>query len=142
MNFREMSLSDLENIKDTLETEFDDFWNYTVFKSELENINSKYFVLEENNEIIGFIGCLIILDNSEITNIVINKSYRGNGYSKILLSNLINFLKNLNIKKLQLEVSSSNFTAINLYKSFGFVQVGLRPSYYKNSDALLMDLGL
>lgn len=40
-----MCLDDLENIKDILETDFDNFWNYNVFKSELENPNSTYFVV-------------------------------------------------------------------------------------------------
>lgn len=72
-----MNMSDLNEIKDILETEFDDFWNYEVFKSEIENPNSIYFVAKLNNEIIGFIGLLLIIDTAEITNIVIKKSYRG-----------------------------------------------------------------
>ena len=44
-----MSLSDLEKIKDVLENDFDDFWNYNIFKSELNNPNSTYFVVKEND---------------------------------------------------------------------------------------------
>ena len=32
-----MSLKDLESIKDILITEYDDFWNENILKSELEN---------------------------------------------------------------------------------------------------------
>ena len=72
-----MDLSDLENIKDILECDFDDFWNYNVFKSELENSKSTYFVAKCNNEIVGFAGILVVLDESDITNIVVKKSFRG-----------------------------------------------------------------
>ena len=75
-----MNMSDLNEIKDILGTEFDDFWNYAVFKSEIENPNSVYFVAKLNNEIIGFIGVLLIIDTAEITNIVIKKSFRGKRY--------------------------------------------------------------
>ena len=75
-----MNMSDLNEIKDILETEFDDFWNYDVFKSEIENPNSIYFVSKLNNEIIGFVGVLLIIDTAEITNIVIKKSFRGKRY--------------------------------------------------------------
>ena len=75
-----MNMSDLNEIKDILETEFDDFWNYEVFKSEIENPNSVYFVSKFNNEIIGFIGVLLIIDTAEITNIVVKKSFRGKRY--------------------------------------------------------------
>lgn len=72
-----MNLSDLENIKDILECDFDDFWNYNIFKSELENSNSTYFVAKYNNEIVGFAGILVVLDEADITNIVVKKSFRG-----------------------------------------------------------------
>ncbi len=72
-----MKLDDLENIKDTLESEFDDFWNYNVFKSELENPNSTYFVVKCDGEIVGFAGILVVLDEADITNIVVKKSFRG-----------------------------------------------------------------
>lgn len=72
-----MSLKDLENIKDILENDFDDFWNYNVFKSELENSNSTYFVVKCDDEIVGFAGVLIVIDEADITNIVVKKSFRG-----------------------------------------------------------------
>ena len=75
-----MNMSDLNEIKAILETEFDDFWNYEVFKSEIENPNSVYFVTKFKDEIIGFVGVLLIIDTAEITNIVIKKSFRGKRY--------------------------------------------------------------
>ena len=72
-----MKLDDLENIKDILESEFDDFWNYNIFKSELENSNSTYFVVKHDGKIVGFAGVLVVLDEADITNIVVKKSFRG-----------------------------------------------------------------
>ncbi len=80
MEISVMNMSDLNEIKDILETEFDDFWNYEVFKSEIENPNSVYFVTKFKDEIIGFVGVLLIIDTAEITNIVIKKSFRGKRY--------------------------------------------------------------
>ena len=73
-----MCVNDLEHIKDILESDFDDFWNYNVFKSELENSNSTYFVAKSSNdEIVGFVGVLVVLDEADITNIVVKKDFRG-----------------------------------------------------------------
>ena len=77
-----MDIQDLENIKDILEKDFDDFWNYNIFKNEIENPNSIYFVVKINNEIVGFAGILIIMDEADITNIVVKKMFRGNRYFK------------------------------------------------------------
>ena len=73
----EMTKEDVEEIKEELETEFDDFWNYNILKSEIENPKSRYYVSKINNEIVGFAGILLILDEAEIMNIVVRKSYRG-----------------------------------------------------------------
>ena len=75
-----MNLSDLNEIKSILDTEFDNFWNYNIFKSELENPNSTYFIIKQNTQIIGFIGILKIFDTAEITNIVVKKVFRGKRY--------------------------------------------------------------
>ena len=65
-----MEITDLDEIKDILENEFDNFWNYQIFKSELENPNSVYFIIKENDEICGFIGILQVLDTADIMNIL------------------------------------------------------------------------
>ena len=75
-----MNLSDLNEIKSILDTEFDNFWNYNIFKSELENPNSTYFIIKQSSQIIGFIGILTIFDTAEITNIVVKKAFRGKRY--------------------------------------------------------------
>ena len=71
-----MTINDLDEIKDILYTHFDDFWNYNIFKSELENSNSKYLVAKRNNEIVGFGGILKAVDDVHVTNIVTKKYYR------------------------------------------------------------------
>ena len=132
-----MNISHLNSIKNNLEIDFDDFWNYNIFKSELENHNSKYIIAKVNDEIIGFAGISIILDTAEITNIVVKKSFRGKGISSLLLENIINTAKLNNCNIINLEVNCNNLVAINLYKKFNFIQVGLRKNYYNGQDGLL-----
>lgn len=137
IKFFKMSILDLENIKNTLYSDFDDFWNYNIFKSELKNPNSIYFIAKLDNEIIGFIGVFIVLDTADITNIVIKKKHRGKGFSSMLLNYAINYCKNHDCIQLNLEVNSINKVAIKLYENNGFIQTGLRKNYYKDKDAIL-----
>ena len=55
----------------------------------------------------------------------------------ILMKHIINFCVEKNIKQINLEVSSNNTTAINLYQNCGFQKVGLRKNYYGKYDAIL-----
>ena len=118
-----MLVSDLDLIAEKLENDFDDFWNYNVFKSELENENSKYIVAKINNEIVGFAGIWIAIDVAHITNIVVKKDLRNIGIGSLLLQNLIQMCKNLDLAELTLEVNQHNSKAIKLYEKYGFKKV-------------------
>lgn len=134
-----MTIEDFSKIKDKLKEDFDEFWNENILKSEIENPNSKYFVVKENEEIIGFAGILVLIDSTEITNIVVKKTKRGNGISNLLLEKLINETIKLNKEKISLEVNENNTIAINLYKKYNFKKVGLRKKYYNGIDnAIIM----
>ena len=137
----EMNLQDLENIKDCLLTDFDNFWSYNILKQELENGKSNYFVAKQENEIVGFAGILLIIDQVNIMNIVVKKDKRNFGIGSLLLEEIIRYSKIHNATSITLEVNEKNIPAIKLYKKYGFKQVGLRRKYYNNEDnAILMDL--
>lgn len=134
LEIKEMTLSDLKQIKNILETEFDDFWNASILESELRNTLSKYIVAKIENEIIGFAGVIDTLDQFEITNIVVKKSFRNNGVGNVLLTELIKLAKINNKDKIILEVNNTNEPAIKLYEKNGFKNIGFRKKYYNNTD--------
>lgn len=138
-----MTITDLDSIKDNLYTDFDDFWSYNIFKSELENENSKYIIAILNNEIIGFAGIWQVIDEAHITNIVVRKDFRKLGIGSLLLEKLISICKNLeSINSVTLEVNEDNIPAQKLYEKFNFKILGKRKNYYNNKAAIIMTLYL
>ncbi len=145
MYIEKMKNSDFELIENNLESDFDDFWNKDILKQELLNDEHIYLVAKDSvsNEVLGFAGIQFILDEAELINIVVKKNKRGLGIGKALMEKIINICRENNMKLLKLEVNEKNLVAINLYKLFGFKQVGIRNKYYNNCDAaILMDLKL
>ena len=143
INIFEMSLEDLEKIKDIIISDFDDFWNYNILKEELESTNSRYIIAKTNDgEIIGFAGIKIIIDTADIMNIVVKKAYRNQGVGNFLLTNLISICKNLNLSSLSLEVNEDNVSAIHLYEKFGLKRIGLRKNYYHGKNGIVMSYSL
>lgn len=139
MEITEMTLDDLELMKDTLYSDFDNFWSYNILKQELENEKTTYVVAKENNKIVGFAGMLICIDEATLNNIVVKKSCRGRGIGGELLEALIELCADLNMKTFTLEVNTLNTPAIKLYEKFGFKNLGIRKKYYNNSqDAIIM----
>ena len=139
MEITEMTLTDLEQMKNTLYSDFDNFWSYNVLKQELENENTTYVIAKENGDVVGFAGFSICLDEATLNNIVVKQSCRGRGIGGELLESLIDICGDLNAKTLTLEVDVSNEPAVHLYEKFGFKNLGIRKKYYNNSrDAYIM----
>ena len=138
IEIKKMTLEDFDEIKDVLQTEFDEFWTSSILKSELESDLSKYVIAKENEKIVGFAGIILLPDDVEITNIVTKKSERKKGIGKLLLDKLIKMAFELK-KDISLEVNEENLAAINLYKKSGFEEVGRRKKYYNGiNDAIIM----
>lgn len=140
LKLSKMSIEDLNSIKNILASEFDNFWSYDVLEKELECYNSYVIVAKvDENTIVGFAGLKVILDEADIMNIVVKKDFRHNGIGSVLLENLINYSKDLNLKTITLEVNENNLSAIRLYDKFSFDKLGIRKNYYDGkSDAIIM----
>lgn len=138
IEIKQMTLTDLEKIQNILLTDFDDFWSYNILKKELTSSTSYYFVAYLEDEIVGFGGIKIMVDEADIMNLVTKKNYRNQGIAFCLLQNLINFAKTLNLTFINLEVMEENISAIHIYEKLGFKKIGLRKNYYKNKNGIFM----
>lgn len=131
----EMTSLDLQKVKSEYEN-FPNIWDIKTLEEDFKN--SKYIVAKQNNEIVGFAGMRIVLNEMEIMNIVTRKDKQNQGIASNMLSYLIR--KNI-VEKVNLEVNENNIKAIKLYSKFGFRPVGTRKKYYEGKeDAILMTL--
>ena len=139
INIKTMTFDDVLLLKNNFSINFDKFWSFDNLKNEFESENSKYIVAKTNNEIVGFAGIKIILDEAEIMNIAVRINKRKNGIGSLLLERLILIATDLNCNAINLEVNEENAQAIHLYEKYKFCRIGLRKNYYNNTnDAILM----
>lgn len=131
----EMSISDKEEIESNY-NKFPNIWDERTFEEDARN--SKYFVAKQDNQVVGFVSYTVVLDEVEIMNIVTREDSRNQGIASSLLSYII---RKIDYNKINLEVNENNKTALNLYRKFGFKNVGQRKNYYNGKeDAILMSL--
>ncbi len=135
-----MSLDDLNKIASNLNN-FDDFWTFGIFKDELINPKCHYIVAVEDENILGFGGISVVLDEANINNIAVRVDKRDIKIGSKILQNLIDISKSLNCSFITLEVNVENSPAIKLYENFGFKTLGIRKNYYNGqTDAYIMKL--
>ena len=113
-------------------------WSNNQIKWELrfQPIASNYVMLLEDN-IIGYIFTHRVDNEVQILNFAIDTPYQHKGYGEEFFSYFLGQLdEDISII---LEVRKSNFSAINLYLKFGFLELGIREKYYSDGeDAIVM----
>jgi len=93
---RRMVLADVDAVAAIEAATFPHPWSRQSFEDELtKNAVARYMVAEKDGRIIGFAGAWLILDESHMTNIAILESERGNGYGRMLMQALLQYLSNL-----------------------------------------------
>lgn len=137
---RRMTMADVDGVAAVEAATFPTPWSRDAFVSEMRNVAARYLVAERNGTVIGYAGAWIILDESHITNIAVLQAERGKGIGRALTAGLMQYLSNLGAAYATLEVRKSNEVAQNLYKSLGFIKLGVRKRYYEDNDedALIM----
>lgn len=115
-------------------------WPGKVLKEDLRAKWSRYFLLKNGREALGYAGLWMILDEAHINKICISPLYRRKGYGKYLMQGVLWQAWQLGADSLTLEVRKTNAAAIALYAGFGFEVEGERKGYYEDTgeDALIM----
>ena len=115
-------------------------WTKKQWAKEFKKEGIKIFGILFSNLIIGICVFHVVLDEAQINFFVVKNKFRKKGFGSYLMNYLIEHCEKLNIKKIFLEVSKTNFIAEKFYSSFDFSTVGIRRNYYKDgSDALLKE---
>ena len=139
MSIKEINEKDIDLCYE-LDSNTISLWSKKQWINEFNKEGIKVFGILFSNLVIGICVLQIILDEAQINYFVVNPKFRNRGFGTYLMTYLIKRCKNLNIKKLLLEVSQSNFIAEKFYSRFDFYTVGIRKNYYKDgSDALLKE---
>ena len=118
----------------------DDPWPTAAFVRELAADHNHYVAArvsaDGGDPLIGY-GGISRLGRTppfeyEVHTIGVDPAYQGRGIGRRLLDELLNIAEGAVV---HLEVRTDNVTAIALYRSVGFTDVGLRKRYYRISGA-------
>lgn len=96
-----------------------------------------FFLIIDNEIIVGFIIINQIQTECELIKIGILKKYRQQGIAYNALKEMMNLLS---FEKIFLEVDEKNTNAIKLYFKLNFKPIGYRKNYYQNgNNALILE---
>ena len=103
-------------------------------------------VLETGGNIVGYGMLSLAADEAHVLNVCVDPLCQSRGYGRRLLRELVQIARERGALRVFLEVRPSNTSAIALYDSEGFNEIGRRPRYYPaangREDALVMAMEL
>ena len=144
LNVRSIKETDVESVAKMEKLYFTDAWSEKSILETMQQAQAFVLVAEENEEIIGYCIVYFALDEAEIARIAVDASRRKQGVGQELLRATCRVGIQQGIERLLLDVRESNSAALNLYRSFGFVEDGIRKNFYENpkEHAVLMSMSI
>ena len=103
-------------------------------------------VLTQEGGIVGYGMLSLAADEAHVLNVCVDPLCQSRGHGRRLLRELVRVARQRGAQRVFLEVRPSNLSAIALYHSEGFNEIGRRPRYYPadngREDALVMAMEL
>lgn len=101
-------------------------------------------VLDTGSRVIGYSILSTAAAEAHILNLCVDPECQQQGYGRQMLDHLLDYGLSVGVERMFLEVRPSNLAAVRLYEGAGFVQLGIRKSYYRattgREDALVLVL--
>lgn len=138
-----MQDGDLDQVTQIEKEIFPTPWTRRQFQFEIWNRSCHYFVAKIGDTVIGYTGLVIVASEGYITNLAVKAEHRRKGLGIRMMLTIFRKALEAGVDIISLEVRKSNLIAQELYRQFGFRQVGARRRYYVDNreDALVMSTG-
>ena len=140
---RRMTLEDIQAVVELDQISFSLPWPERSFRFELtDNPASRCWVAEADGRVVGMVVTWLFVDEAHIATIATHPEYRRQGIARKLLTYTLQSAIREGARSSFLEVRASNLPAQEMYRKFGYVEVGRRKRYYRDNDedAILMNL--
>jgi [ribosomal protein S18]-alanine N-acetyltransferase len=136
-----MTVEDLPAVHAIERASFAVPWPDDAYRNEIRtNRLASYLVARMDDEVVGFAGLWVMVDEAHVTTFAVDPRWRRRGVGERLLLALLDLAVARQAREATLEVRLSNLPARKLYEKYGFRPVGIRPRYYSDNgeDALIM----
>jgi ribosomal-protein-alanine N-acetyltransferase len=138
---RPMLDSDVHEVMAIEDRVYDHGWTTGIFRDCLRVHYSCWVMLQEET-VIGYGVMSAAAGEAHILNVAIAPEHQGHGYGRNFMHFMLETARHHGADTAFLEVRPSNRTALRLYDSIGFNQVGVRRDYYPantgREDAIIM----
>lgn len=142
---RTMRNSDLDLVVQNEAAAYEHPWTKRIF---IDCLRAGYqcWVLANKQQIVAHGVMSVAVGECHLLTLCVNPEYQRLGHGRKLFMLLLDRAAKMDARECFLEVRASNAGAIQLYRSLGFTQIGVRKNYYPGhqgrEDALILSRNL
>ena len=100
-------------------------YNFTMRFFEGEDLNTKFFIAEENGEMLGYVFLMDINTLIPLLGIAVNENYKGRGIGFKLMKYAEEYSVNHKKGGIVLTTHTANIRGQSLYEKCGFEKIGI-----------------
>jgi len=143
MRFATMQVEDLPEILVIENNVYPYPWTRGNFLDSMYSRYQNWIVREASGALAGYFLLMMAVDEAHLLNISVRRDLQGHGVGRMQLDKIVSLAKEHGMRSALLEVRPSNQHAFDVYRRYGFVEIGRRKGYYPSAggsreDAIVM----
>lgn len=135
LNIRRVKAEDIIAVISLAYDTLPERYNPVIFNQFYESFPEGFLVVVEKDTIIAFlIGVKTTPTIARLLMLSVHKQYRRQGIGTALLKEFVDTMKHLRVTSVELEVRTTNQTALAFYQKQGFHREHTIPRFYQNGE--------
>jgi [ribosomal protein S18]-alanine N-acetyltransferase len=144
-HLRPMQTTDLDEVLALERSAYEFPWSRGNFIDSLHAGYHAQLLVDERDRLIGYVVAMAGVDEMHLLNLSVAPAWQRLGHARGMLDALLAHCREAGAAMLWLEVRTSNARARELYRRYGFAEIGVRRNYYPaprgtREDAVVMSL--
>jgi len=145
--YEPMQESDIDDVLAVEQDVYPHPWSHQNFADSLKSEYQAWVLRDQSRELLGYFLIMAIVDEAHLLNVAVARKRHGKGLGRFLLNQSVACARGLGMESMLLEVRPSNTRALEIYRRYGFNEIGRRKGYYpaanqQREDAIVMRFAL
>ncbi|GAB3465455.1 ribosomal protein S18-alanine N-acetyltransferase [Massilia terrae] len=147
LDFAPMTLADVDEVSALEDSVFPHPWSRANFMDSIASGYDAWVVRDPLGDLAGYFLLLYAIDEAHLLDVAVAGERQGEGLGRWLLDKASLRAREHGMRSILLEVRPTNERALQVYRQYGFIEIGRRKGYYpahegQREDAIVMRLEL
>lgn len=132
--FCRLNFADVDQILAIEEEVYSHPWTRGNFFDSLYSGHDIYGLRDQALQLVGYFVLMPVVDEMHLLNVAVAAGSQRQGLARMLMDKISECAREKNFSSILLEVRVSNHRAIEIYRRYGFAEIGRRKAYYPAMD--------